>query len=51
LLRKRVKTEVGEQKHEEGTMIVQIYSMTSIADAVATAAAGAGHIGVVVAEP
>jgi phosphoribosylanthranilate isomerase len=32
-------------------MIVQIYSMTSIADAVATAAAGAGHIGVVVAEP
>ena len=32
-------------------MIVQIYSMTSIADAVATAAAGAGLIGAVVAEP
>jgi phosphoribosylanthranilate isomerase len=32
-------------------MIVQIYSMTSIADAVATAEAGAGLIGVVVAEP
>ena len=32
-------------------MIVQIYSMTSIADAVASAEAGAGHIGVVVAEP
>jgi phosphoribosylanthranilate isomerase len=32
-------------------MIVQIYSMTSIADAAATAEAGAGHIGVVVAEP
>jgi hypothetical protein len=32
-------------------MIVQIYSMTSIADAVATAEAGANLIGVVVAEP
>lgn len=32
-------------------MAVQIYSMTSIADAVATAAAGADLIGVVVAEP
>jgi hypothetical protein len=32
-------------------MIVQIYSMTSIADAVSTAEAGAGLIGVVVAEP
>ncbi len=32
-------------------MIVQIYSMTSIADAVATAQAGAALIGVVVAEP
>lgn len=32
-------------------MIVQIYSMTSIGDAVATAAAGAGLIGVVIAEP
>ncbi len=32
-------------------MIVQIYSMTSIGDAIATAAAGAGLIGVVVAEP
>lgn len=32
-------------------MMVQIYSMTSIADAVATAEAGAGLIGVVVAEP
>ena len=32
-------------------MIVQIYSMTSIADAVATAALGADLIGVVVAEP
>jgi len=32
-------------------MIVQIYSMTSIADAVATAEAGADLIGVVVAEP
>jgi len=30
-------------------MIVQIYSMTSIADAVATAEAGANLIGVVVA--
>jgi phosphoribosylanthranilate isomerase len=32
-------------------MIVQIYSMTSIADAMATAAAGAALVGVVVAEP
>ncbi len=32
-------------------MIVQIYSITSIADAVATAEAGADLIGVVVAEP
>ena len=32
-------------------MIVQIYSITSIADAVATAKAGADLIGVVVAEP
>lgn len=32
-------------------MVIQIYSMTSIADAVATAAAGADLIGVVVAEP
>src|SRR5215831_10048808 len=32
-------------------MIVQIYSMTSVEDAVATAAAGADIIGVVVAEP
>ena len=32
-------------------MIVQIYSMTSIADAVATAEVGANLIGVVVAEP
>lgn len=32
-------------------MAVQIYSMTSIADAIATAAAGADMIGVVVAEP
>jgi phosphoribosylanthranilate isomerase len=32
-------------------MIVQIYSMTSIADAVSSAEAGAGLIGVVVAEP
>jgi phosphoribosylanthranilate isomerase len=32
-------------------MIVQIYSMTSIADALATAAAGAHLIGAVVAEP
>ena len=32
-------------------MAVQIYSMTSIADAIATAAAGADLIGVVVAEP
>ncbi len=32
-------------------MAVQIYSMTSMADAVATAAAGADLIGVVVAEP
>src|SRR5690349_961022 len=32
-------------------MIVQIYSMTSIADAVTTVAAGADLIGVVVAEP
>src|ERR1700676_2424245 len=32
-------------------MIIQIYSMTSIADAVATAEAGADLIGVVVAEP
>jgi phosphoribosylanthranilate isomerase len=35
----------------ESGMIVQIYSMTSVADAVATAAAGADLIGVVVAEP
>jgi len=34
-----------------GNMIVQIYSMTSVADAVATAEAGADHIGVVIAEP
>ncbi len=32
-------------------MVVQIYSMTSVADAVATAVAGADLIGVVVAEP
>jgi len=32
-------------------MVVQIYSLTSIADAVATAEAGADLIGVVVAEP
>jgi hypothetical protein len=32
-------------------MIVQIYSMTSIADSVATAGAGADLVGVVVAEP
>jgi phosphoribosylanthranilate isomerase len=32
-------------------MIVQIYSMTSVAEAIATAEAGAGLIGVVVAEP
>jgi phosphoribosylanthranilate isomerase len=32
-------------------MAVQIYSMTSIADAIATAAAGADLIGVVIAEP
>jgi len=32
-------------------MIVQIYSITSVADAVATAEAGADQIGVVVAEP
>jgi phosphoribosylanthranilate isomerase len=32
-------------------MVIQIYSMTSIADAVATAEAGADLIGVVVAEP
>ena len=32
-------------------MAVQIYSMTSIADAIATAEAGADLIGVVVAEP
>ena len=32
-------------------MIVQIYSMISVADAVATAEAGANLIGVVVAEP
>jgi len=32
-------------------MIIQIYSMTTIADAVATAEAGVGLIGVVVAEP
>ena len=32
-------------------MIIQIYSMTSLADAVATAKAGADLIGVVVAEP
>ncbi|MGH8013934.1 MAG: phosphoribosylanthranilate isomerase [Candidatus Binataceae bacterium] len=31
-------------------MIIQIYSLTSVADAVATAAAGVHHIGVVVAE-
>ena len=32
-------------------MVVQIYSLSSIADAVATAEAGADLIGVVVAEP
>jgi phosphoribosylanthranilate isomerase len=32
-------------------MIVQIYSMTSVADAVATAEAGADLVGVVIAEP
>src|SRR5229473_111945 len=32
-------------------MIIQIYSMTSIADAIATAEAGADLVGVVVAEP
>jgi phosphoribosylanthranilate isomerase len=32
-------------------MVIQIYSMTSIADAVATAEAGADLVGVVVAEP
>src|SRR2546430_17351153 len=32
-------------------MVVQIYSMTSIEDAIATASAGADLIGVVVAEP
>lgn len=32
-------------------MIIQIYSMTSIDDAIATATVGAGLIGVVVAEP
>jgi phosphoribosylanthranilate isomerase len=32
-------------------MVVQIYSMTSVADAVATAEAGADLIGVVIAEP
>ena len=32
-------------------MVIQIYSMTSVADAVATAEAGADLIGVVVAEP
>ena len=32
-------------------MIIQIYSMTSIADATMTAAAGADLVGVVVAEP
>jgi phosphoribosylanthranilate isomerase len=32
-------------------MVIQIYSMTSVADAVATANAGADLIGVVVAEP
>jgi len=32
-------------------MVIQIYSMTSVADAVATAEAGAHLIGVVVAEP
>src|ERR1700676_1056980 len=32
-------------------MVVQIYSITSIADAIATAEAGADLIGVVVAEP
>ncbi|MGH7917534.1 MAG: hypothetical protein ACREQE_08705, partial [Candidatus Binataceae bacterium] len=31
-------------------MVIQIYSLTSVADAVATAAAGAHQIGVVVAE-
>jgi phosphoribosylanthranilate isomerase len=38
----------GPQAEE---MIVQIYSMTTVADAVATAEAGAGFIGVVVSEP
>jgi phosphoribosylanthranilate isomerase len=33
------------------TMVVQIYSLSSIADAIATAEAGADLIGVVVAEP
>ena len=33
------------------TMVIQIYSMTSVADAVATADAGTDLIGVVVAEP
>ena len=32
-------------------MVIQIYSMTSVADAVATAGAGTDLIGVVVAEP
>jgi phosphoribosylanthranilate isomerase len=32
-------------------MIIQIYSMTSIADAIMTAEAGAHMVGVVVAEP
>src|SRR5208337_675223 len=32
-------------------MVVQIYSMTSVADAVATAQAGADLIGVVIAQP
>src|SRR5215831_9713956 len=32
-------------------MVIQIYSMTSLADAIATAQAGADLVGVVVAEP
>lgn len=36
---------------KRGRMAVQIYSMTSVADAVATAEAGADLIGLVVAEP
>src|SRR5690349_24483221 len=36
---------------KHAAVIVQIYSMTSVADAVATAEAGADLIGVVIAEP